>query len=62
MKPSIMVKLLSEGYAGEGVYKGDTGKILGDKGDGLYEVEFSDTYGYTIAILVLPGKDFAAVK
>ena len=59
MKPSTMIKLLSDSYQSEGVYKGDTGRILGEKGDGLYEVEFKDTYGYTIAVLALPKSELS---
>jgi len=52
MKPSMMVKLQSEHYKSEGVYAGDTGVVL-ELVNGTVKVEFKDTYGYTIATLML---------
>jgi hypothetical protein len=48
------VRLTTNKYQEDGIYKGDIGTILEDYGDGNFEVDFSDNLGNTIAIFAFP--------
>ncbi len=48
------VRLLSDAYQSDGLSKGAIGYIIEVWEEGVYEVEFSNPAGTTIALLALP--------
>ena len=61
MQPSMMVKMKTDAYKSEGVYAGDVG-VIRELVDGKARVEFSDTYGYTIAALLLSAEEVEVIE
>jgi len=61
MQPSMMVKMKVDTYKSEGIYNGDIG-VVRELADGKVKVEFKDTYGYTIATLLLSEEELEIVE
>ena len=50
---------LNNKFQQEGVTRGMTGYVIEAYNNGMYEVEFSDQYGITIAIVVMSDQDIS---
>ena len=62
MKPYQKVKLLTDKYQKEGIKKGDIGVILEDYDGNNFEVEFSDSNGFTIALFAFSKDELEAIE
>lgn len=62
MKQFDCVRLLTDKYIEEGIKTGDIGVILEDYDGKNFEVEFSDTNGFTIALLSMPITELELVE